>query len=190
MESTKKIDKRIEKTIYNIKTALAKLLETKKIDDITVVELTKQAGVNRKTFYLHYSEVRDVFRSIEDNCYDKLRKIVRSYNLQISNLEDFIYTIFNVFLSDDHVFYIMKNTPYSKCFIHMLDKILVEEVSKKFASENIVMTNSLHYTLAYHVFGSSRLFYSWLRKDQNLNLKEFSRFLSALVITGVKGIFE
>ena len=176
MESTKKIDKRIEKTIYNIKTALAKLLETKKIDDITVVELTKQAGVNRKTFYLHYSEVRDVFRSIEDNCYDKLRKIVRSYNLQISNLEDFIYTIFNVFLSDDHVFYIMKNTPYSKCFIHMLDKILVETDSPYLSPEPLRGKENLPKNVKYIIeklANELNLSFDELEDITNKNAKRF-----------------
>lgn len=190
MEKARKVDKRIAKTINNIKTALVKLLETHKIKDITVVQLTNLASVNRKTFYLHYSEVANVFKNIEEECYNKLRHIIKTSDLKITNLEEFIYTIFKVFIDDEHVLHIMKYTPYSKCFIHMLDKIMVEEVTRNFLNRNIAITNSLQYTIAYHVFGSSRLFYSWLKKDLNLDLKEFSKFLTTLVIAGAKGLFD
>ena len=64
------VDKRITKTKNNLKSALVKLLENQKVEDISIVELTKLANVNRKTFYLHYSEVSSVLREIENTTGD------------------------------------------------------------------------------------------------------------------------
>ena len=57
MKEVSFVDRRIQKTKHNLKTALVKLLETKKLEQITIVELTQKADVNRKTFYLHYTEI-------------------------------------------------------------------------------------------------------------------------------------
>ena len=40
--------------------ALILLLEKKDIEFITVTEITKKAGVNRSTFYLHYETIDDL----------------------------------------------------------------------------------------------------------------------------------
>ena len=40
--------------------ALISLLEKKDIEFITVSEITKKAGVNRSTFYLHYENTVDL----------------------------------------------------------------------------------------------------------------------------------
>ena len=50
MGETIRVDKRIIKTKNNLKSALVELLKTHKIADISIVELTNLANVNRKTF--------------------------------------------------------------------------------------------------------------------------------------------
>ena len=51
--------------------ALLSLLEKKDIEFITVTEITKKAGVNRSTFYLHY-----------DNIYELLEETIENLNKQ------------------------------------------------------------------------------------------------------------
>ena len=52
MENTK-----ITKTKTAIFTALGRMLNTKDIRDITIIELCKEAGINKSTFYLHYKDI-------------------------------------------------------------------------------------------------------------------------------------
>ena len=47
--------------------ALLSLLEKKDIEYITVTEITKKAGVNRSTFYLHYDDVYDLLEETIEN---------------------------------------------------------------------------------------------------------------------------
>ena len=47
--------------------ALLSLLEKKDIEFITVTEITKKAGVNRSTFYLHYDTVDDLLEETLEN---------------------------------------------------------------------------------------------------------------------------
>ena len=56
------LDRRIRKTRRVIRQCLTELLKTKRIQDITVREISEKADINRGTFYLHY---RDIFE-LED----------------------------------------------------------------------------------------------------------------------------
>ena len=67
-----KTDKRIVKTKTNIKNAFLELAQDKKLDDITVSELTARAKVNRSTFYLHYDSVLRVLEDIETEIAEKI----------------------------------------------------------------------------------------------------------------------
>ena len=67
-----KTDKRIVKTKTNIKNAFLELAKDKKLDDITVSELTSHAKVNRSTFYLHYDSVLGVLADLETEIAEKI----------------------------------------------------------------------------------------------------------------------
>lgn len=59
--------------------ALLDLLEKKDIEFITITEITKKAGVNRSTFYLHYENIYELLEETVKN----LNKIfISSFSLQ------------------------------------------------------------------------------------------------------------
>lgn len=62
-------DRRVRRTREALFSAFDRLLATTPYSKITVSALAREAGVNRKTFYLHYSSVDDLLR-------DRVRKSV------------------------------------------------------------------------------------------------------------------
>lgn len=48
--------------------ALAALMEEKKFEEITVVEICRRADLSRRTFYRNYSSKEDLFRSCCERC--------------------------------------------------------------------------------------------------------------------------
>ncbi len=54
------VDRRVRKTRRQLRECLITLLKEKKVQDITVRELTDMADLNRGTFYLHYKDVFDL----------------------------------------------------------------------------------------------------------------------------------
>jgi AcrR family transcriptional regulator len=60
------MDKRIEKTLVKIRDGLLSLVAEKDIADISVAELSRAAGIDRKTFYLHYKTVDDALEALCD----------------------------------------------------------------------------------------------------------------------------
>ena len=73
----------------------------------------------------------------------------------------------------------------------MVEKLLIDFNNKQLEQQNnTTVSNILQYAIAYNVFGSVRLFYTWLRNSQCLDLRSFSKFLANIIIKGAKGNFE
>lgn len=64
--------KRHTETENYLKQALAKLLLEKNFEEITVSDLTRTAGINRGTFYLHYVDKYDMMNQLK---YDTLNDL-------------------------------------------------------------------------------------------------------------------
>ncbi|MCV3741326.1 TetR/AcrR family transcriptional regulator [Lentilactobacillus hilgardii] len=68
------MDKRVIKTKSALREALFKLLQSKPITKITVSKLCQQAQINRRTFYIHYSRVSEIFDDYEIELSEKVSK--------------------------------------------------------------------------------------------------------------------
>ena len=56
-------------TKSDIKEAFIQLLATRNLEDITISQLTKKAGVNRSTFYLHYLDKQDFLEQLKEETF-------------------------------------------------------------------------------------------------------------------------
>lgn len=83
------MDKRILNTKKKLTNSLLELLQTKKIKDITVLELCKSANINRTTFYKYYKDVDDLVLKIEESLLSDLEKnivdIKRNYLISFTS---------------------------------------------------------------------------------------------------------
>lgn len=80
MEQMKKVeDRRIRKTKKQIRFGLAKALEVKDVNSITVKELVEAADINRSTFYLHYNNVHALMDDVENEVLKDIKEIFSAY---------------------------------------------------------------------------------------------------------------
>lgn len=70
MDSPKREDKRVKNTRQAIRNSFLKLIVEKPIERISVTELCRDAGVNRGTFYAHYTDAYDLRNSLETELYE------------------------------------------------------------------------------------------------------------------------
>lgn len=69
------MDKRIIKTRSAVFHAVFDLSTEKPLDKITVLELCEKAGINKSTFYLHYTSIEDCFKKCFDMFTDGVIRI-------------------------------------------------------------------------------------------------------------------
>lgn len=77
-QSAEREDQRVRLTKALIRNAFLQLLTQKPVQNVTVKELCEAAGVNRGTFYLHYRDVYDLMRSLEDELLADLDALLSS----------------------------------------------------------------------------------------------------------------
>ena len=79
-DETKQLDRRARKTRKAIQNALMQLSVDKRINEITVTDVTQAADINRSTFYLHYNSVYEVLADIETTTTDTMFEIVNNFD--------------------------------------------------------------------------------------------------------------
>lgn len=80
-------DRRVRKTKKILRQCLVQLMKEKKIQQITVKELTDMADLNRGTFYLHYRDVFDLLEQLENEMFDEFNQVIDRYRERRSTEE-------------------------------------------------------------------------------------------------------
>ena len=65
-------DKRVRRTIRAVREALLRLIQKKPVVRVTTTELCAEAGINRNTFYAHYSAPEEVLAEVEKEFLDEV----------------------------------------------------------------------------------------------------------------------
>lgn len=82
-------DRRVKRTKKALRDALLELLETKKINQISVTELTALADVNRATFYFYYTDLLDMLQQIQNESYQAFEEVISESTPSITTIEGF-----------------------------------------------------------------------------------------------------
>lgn len=152
--------------------ALIALLEKKDIEFITVTEITKKAGVNRSTFYLHYE---NIYELLEETIANLNKEFLSSFDAQTplkikSKKDAFLITdeqlipYLNFVKQNKRVLKLIKQKPQlfqaQKTYQKMYDKIFYPAIS-----QFIVEENERIYNLEFFTAGVSAIVHKWLELD-------------------------
>lgn len=189
----KKQDLRVTRTKTLLKDTLLFLLNEKKFEDISVSELTKLAGINRKTFYLHYSSTRDLLNEIQDELLTQIVNISNDYNVLSPDfspypffleLTQFLNSAYNkhraiLFFSSDGVSaakikrVILNNTVPNVTQLYKINKI------------------QLDFYFDYILGGLLSLYLSWFSHNPPLvSVEELAQIASEICYTGIDDIVK
>lgn len=152
--------------------ALLSLLEKKDLEFITITEITKKAGVNRSTFYLHYD---NIYELLEETIENLNKKFIGSFDvktpLQITSKKDaFLLTdeqlipYLNFVRKNKRVLKLINQKPQlfhaRKTYQQMYDKIFYPAISQFITQENERI-----YNLEFFTGGVSAIIHKWLDLD-------------------------
>lgn len=146
-------DRRVLKTKKALYIALLHLLQSKPLHSITVKELVDTADVHRATFYLHYQDIFDLYRQMEDDLFADLTQLMdadqnHSYDGTFSAMVDFVC---------DHrelaelVFGKSANIPFRNRIRDLLIEKYLDIWVKEEHPEEI--TEQMRFITAYHIQG-------------------------------------
>lgn len=88
-KKARKTDRRIEKTKQAMRHAFVELLKKKPYNAITISELTREADIDRRTFYLHYEYIEDLVSEMQQLARNMIAEQLKNCeNVQLDTLFD------------------------------------------------------------------------------------------------------
>ncbi|KRL97178.1 TetR/AcrR family transcriptional regulator [Liquorilactobacillus satsumensis] len=73
------------RTEFQLKQALITLINSKGFNNLTVSDISRTAGINRGTFYIHYLDKYDLLKKVELNILANLRVVLKKDYANISS---------------------------------------------------------------------------------------------------------
>jgi AcrR family transcriptional regulator len=164
-------------------------MSTEDIDQISITDVAREADINRKTFYAHYSGVSDVITEIEDQTIEALTELVdrcsfNSTRFNISPLFEGCTRLINedpdfhksLFLADSY------NSLFSK-----IRSVLVDRFVTEFERNTQLGHMEAKYLACYIMGGALNMYQQWIVSDyDDIPLREISdtasRFCSDTIL--------
>ena len=169
-----KIDRRIRKTKSTLLRCLTELMSKKKINAITVTELTDLADVNRSTFYLYYKDIFDMVEQIETEtiedfieAFGKLNKEKNNY----TNLLSFYTYIFEYVQNNAGMCNILLVNDVDSSFIEKFKNAIIQT---KPPFDESVPKIKIHFLRPFIISGFIGVVQQWLKDGLNVSPKSMA----------------
>lgn len=180
-------DRRVKRTKKALRDALFELLETKKINQITVTELTTLADVNRATFYFYYTDLNDMFRQIQDEAYHTLEQVLQEPSAPFSTIEGLTEYINKILL------FCKEHEKLCRFIVsHDGDNRLYEQVRylmlKSVPDSKLTFskTNPARYSTNFVLTAVTGVLIDWMNDGMEIPTEELARFIANIYINGAE----
>ena len=184
-------DRRVLRTKKNIRQAFLHLLSEKSLSQITVKELSDLADINRKTFYMYYSNIEDIFAELED---ELVLKLVHVFEKELFENETFdSYSFFeslNLAIQEDIELYRTLN--HSDLLPHLIQRAKNALIEVFFRKYNISADSDNERYILYAEYAASgilSMYTKWFSRDFHMSLEELTRTAAEITLYGFQHLF-
>ena len=155
---------------------------------ISVKELCDRAGLNRKTFYLHYKQVDDLFTEIQD-------EIINNYYQRIAGLDVFkdVEAIVEAYFEMNE-----SNLVYQKLCLsphYLYTKEISRKKGAKLYEEKEGVEKLKHnsetirsYISAFYYYSGYILYSKWVRSNRSMPKEDVIKLVAKLIKEGVSSM--
>lgn len=155
-------------TRKKIKDAFVGLLMKKPLDQITVTEIARTADIDRKTFYLYYETIRDVYMEIERGIVSSLKELLSENDS--SDWRDFLVGLTQLMEKDLDFYTVVAHNSDLSFLINDCTEILtslLRDCLLKGSENSLEQELLIKYTAA----GIIGVYADWLRADERIPLE-------------------
>lgn len=183
----KKMDQRVRLTRNLLKNALVQLMQEQHIAKISIRAICEVAGINRSTFYVHYTDQYDLLNKIEQEVLDKLNKHLSKQDLSderpisiqvLTRVLDYVkenVELFKALLSENCDFAFQKD-------LVELAQIISSQQNQSFD------LRTQEYIKIFGFTGTISMLQKWLNDGANESSAQMAEFIIQIVYYGISGI--
>ena len=161
-----KENQRIALTKKLLQEGLLRLLEVKSLDKISITELCRESGINRATFYNHYTSPQDLLDSIEEKLSSELKSIIGTpkYTDDVSKHTE---AVCSFFYENAHTILALHNCSADKKIVNALYDMNTTfqafRIKERYTQS--VSTNAIHLIAVFFNTGCYNILLEWLSKE-------------------------
>lgn len=182
MEPTVHLDRRSRYSITVIRQALFELLETKALDEITVVDICRAADVNRGTFYKYYRDVPDLYEKTEDALVEELHGLPESSGSPDPQEHFYLKKVLTMLANNKEFAYIAQNKDFSQRLAQKLLTYYIPQLQQNIEKKcPAALSGDTDLLLEYILGGCIRVISYWLKNGMQIPIDELERTLSAMI---------
>ncbi|MBX4270068.1 TetR/AcrR family transcriptional regulator [Clostridium estertheticum] len=186
-------DRRIRKTKKLLREALTELMSEKKLENITIKDLTGKADLNRGTFYLHYRDIYDLLEQSEDGVLEEINIIMSKFDssaLIEFNLKNDpfppLVELLEYFADNMNFCETLMGPKGNISFLERLTAILKKEYTKWveiYGKKNDMIFNE--YFIDYSQFGFIGIIKKWFDSNMETPSKELAVIILKMLFNGL-----
>lgn len=183
-------DRRQIKTKKAIIGAFFTLLQEKNISKITITELSKLANIDRKTFYLHYGSITELYNDLGNMLVTLIKKEIIEYSANDKTPYSLFASINDIISEKIDLFKdIARNNDFSD-FILRIKDILSEELINLYGQKNTPASERFKLTTEFIASGTISMYLKWLKGDTNITMDELALLAAEMITNGASGLVE
>lgn len=176
----KKDPERRAKTRKRIMDAYISLLDGGGSARITASSVIEKAGVNRSTFYVYFTDIEDVYGSIEDELIEDMRQVAEEAIATTDDL-DIISLVSQTYREYGKLLGLLMQSPTHPTFIERVKKQLKPVVEKRLAET--IDVEMAPYVSEFVAGGLLSLYSSWFNKEDGMTLDDLAPIARSLVFS-------
>ncbi len=183
-------DKRQIKTKKAIIGAFITLLQKKNISKITITELSQAAGIDRKTFYLHYNSIEGLYNNLGCMLVSLIKDVIIEYSTA-GKAPYYLFAGVNDIISEKIDLFkdIAKNNDFTD-FMFTIKDILSDELINLYGKKNTPASERFKLTAEFIASGTVAMYLRWLKGEANISMDELALLAAEMTTNGASGLVD
>lgn len=180
------MDYRVRATRNSLDEAFLVLLQEKPLSQITIKELCTQAGIDRSTFYRHYSSVADLMEAEEQNLLTELENRLENHHV---TMEETLLMVLEAIKNESDRYAVLFSEHGDTTFPSR-----VLSVAYKHSQGNLdelypqLSPTKQRWLFDYVAYGLSAIWKDWIESGMKEPAAEVAQFATMLVECGVGNV--
>ncbi|MDF3002284.1 MAG: TetR/AcrR family transcriptional regulator, partial [Bacillota bacterium] len=180
---------RVAETKDRIKEAFFDLYETKKIEKISIKEITDRASLNRGTFYIYYKDIYDLLEKAEDEFLEELVDKIKGAATMILRGGDIHPFMPPLFFYEKYGRYlkVLLGNNGDPNYVYKIKSILKKTLHRLMLEENLPVVPRTEYVIEYMASAQIGMMTFWIQRDMEIPIDEMGDLIREISLHGPVG---
>ena len=183
---------KVMETKERIRDAFFELYNTKKIEKISIKEITDKAQLNRGTFYVYYKDIYDLLEKAEDELVGELVVKIKGIITRIirdESIDPFLPPL-EFYQNYSKLLRVLLGENGDPKFIFKMKTILKKTLRDLLKKENVPNVENMEYVMEYISSAQIGIISFWLKNDMTLPINELGNMIKAITLHGPIGYLK